>query len=109
MRLALLSALGLAIAMPAASVAENLRKGEWDYLTTAADEHSYYGRVLSTMGDQVVMKVLVTNPKDEVEKDYVVTYAIECKKMAIKQRGERKWEKIDKTSVAQSWWSWACK
>ena len=77
MRLALLSALGLAIAMPAASVAENLRKGEWDYLTTAADEHSYYGRVLSRMGDQVVMKVLVTNPKDEVEKDYVVTYAIE--------------------------------
>ena len=109
MRLALLSALGLAIAMPAASVAENLRKGEWDYLTTAADEHSYYGRVLSRMGDQVVMKVLVANPKDEVEKDYVVTYAIECKKMAIKQREERKWEKIDKTSVAQSWWSWACK
>ena len=44
MRLALLSALGLAIAVPATSVAENLRKGEWDYLTTAADEHSYYGR-----------------------------------------------------------------
>ena len=77
--------------------------------TTAADEHSCYGCVLSRMGDQVVMKVLVTNPKDEAEKDYVVTYAIECKKMAIKQRGESKWEKIDKTSVAQSLWSWACK
>ncbi|KZR91169.1 hypothetical protein [Synechococcus sp. MIT S9508] len=86
-RLALLSALGLAIAIPAASVAENLRKGEWDYLTTADDEYSCYGRVLSRMGDQVVMKVLVANPKDEVEKDYVVTYAIECKKMAIKQSG----------------------
>jgi hypothetical protein len=109
MRIALLSALGLALAMPAVAISENLRDGDWDYMTTAADEHSYYGHVLSRMGDQVVIKVLVTNPKDEVDKDYEVTYAIQCKKMAIKQRGESKWEKIDKTSVANSWWRWACK
>ena len=88
MRLALLSALSLAIAMPAASVAENLRKGEWDYLTTAADEHSYYGRVLSRMGDQVVMKVLVTNPKDEVEKDMWLLMPLNAKRWQLNKGGK---------------------
>tara|TARA_B100001094_G_scaffold247992_1_gene244933 strand:+ start:573 stop:902 length:330 start_codon:yes stop_codon:yes gene_type:complete len=109
MSFALPAALGLALALPALAIAKDLRKGNWDYMTTAADEQSYYGQVLSRMGNQVVIKVLVTSPKDEVEKDYVLTYAIECKKMGIKQRGERKWEKIDQSSVAQSWWQWACK
>ena len=40
MRFALLSALGLALAMPAVAISENLRDGDWDYMTTAADEHS---------------------------------------------------------------------
>ena len=46
MKLALFSALVLALATPAVVNAQNLRDGNWDYITTTDDETYYFGQIL---------------------------------------------------------------
>ena len=107
MKLALFSALVLALATPAVVNAQNLRNGNWDYITTAEDETSYFGQILSRMGNQVVLKVLVVNGKDEADKDYVVTRGVKCKEKMLKAKRSQ-WKKVAEDVVGWSWIQFAC-
>ena len=107
MKLALFAALALALATPAVVNAQNLRNGNWDYITTADDETSFLDQILSSMGDQVVLKVLVVNSKDEVDKDYVVTRGVKCKEKMLKAKRSQ-WKKVAEDVVGWSWIQFAC-
>jgi len=107
MKLAFFSALVLALATPAMVKAQSLRSGNWDYITTADDETSYFGQVLSRMGNQIVLKVLVINAQDQPDQDYVITRGIKCnEKMLKSKRGQ--WTKVAEDVVGWSWIQFAC-
>ena len=59
------------------------------------------------MGNQVVLKVLVVNGKDEIDKDYVVTRGVKCKEKILKAR-RNQWEIVSEDVVGCSWIKFAC-